>query len=128
MQAKFESIVAEADHSFVYRRFHLKAFPFLWHFHPELELTLICEGSGRRFVGDHIGEFGPGDLVFLGKDLPHTWYSQPAEKSSRQKARSVVIQFNEKFLGERFFETPEMSTVRGLFKRGTRGLQFVGST
>ena len=77
MQASFESIVAGSHASFAYRAFKMRGFPFRWHFHPEYELTLIVSGEGRRFVGDHIGDFAAGDLVLLGRNLPHTWHSAP---------------------------------------------------
>lgn len=25
-----------------------------WHYHPEIEIMYILEGTGTRFVGDHI--------------------------------------------------------------------------
>jgi len=34
-----------------------------WHFHPEYEIQLITTTSGKYFVGDHIGNFAPGNLV-----------------------------------------------------------------
>lgn len=56
---------------------HLVAerFVFDWHHHPAFELTLIVKGRGTRLIGDAFHKFGPGDLVLLGPNLPHTWKS-----------------------------------------------------
>ena len=44
-----------------------------WHFHPEYEIHLIQSSHGKMFVGDHIGDFGPGNLIVTGPNLPHNW-------------------------------------------------------
>lgn len=44
-----------------------------WHFHPEIEITYVERGAGLRIVGDHIAPFANGDLVLLGKNLPHCY-------------------------------------------------------
>jgi len=124
VQASFESILAQSHCSFAYRAFKIRGFPFRWHFHPEYELTLIVSGEGRRFVGDHIGDFAAGDLVLLGRNLPHTWHSRPAEFSSPPRSHAVVIQFAEDFLGTAFFAQPELNRVRRLLKRSAVGLRF----
>ena len=44
-----------------------------FHFHSEYQLFVVLEGSGTRFIGDHVSPFKKGDLVFTGPDLPHVW-------------------------------------------------------
>ena len=123
MQPMLERILVSPESSFTCRSFDLTHFPFAWHVHPEIELTLITEGRGRRFVGDHIGQFEAGDLVLLGSQLPHTWYSQPGGGC---RARSLVVQFQVDFLGEAFHASPEMRGIRQLLRRAERGLKLGG--
>ncbi|MFM8803319.1 MAG: helix-turn-helix domain-containing protein, partial [Planctomycetia bacterium] len=105
--------------------FDLACFPYRWHFHPEYELTLITAGHGRRFVGDSIEPFDAGDFVLLGPHLPHTWHSQAARG---QRSRAVVIRFAADFLGDAFFERPELSLIRSLLGRSARGIVFAASS
>ncbi|MBX2875432.1 MAG: AraC family transcriptional regulator [Saprospiraceae bacterium] len=72
------------------------AFDPYWHYHPEIELTLIIHGSGIRFVGDSIESYQRGDLVLIGERLPHHWVSKDHSKTSLQKA--VVVQFQWQWL------------------------------
>ena len=48
------------------------SFGFHWHYHPEIEITYIKNGRGRRMVGDHTAPFSSGDFVLMGSNLPHT--------------------------------------------------------
>ena len=109
MKALYEHISTGGQASFAFRTFSIRQFPFKWHFHPEYELTLIPTGRGKRFVGDHIDDFASGDLVLLGPNLPHTWYSPAAKGRKYTMQKSVVIQFLQAFMGEGFFQRPEMS-------------------
>ncbi len=99
-------------------------FPFYWHYHPEFELTLIVNSHGQRLVGDGIADYGPGDLVLLGPNLPHSWRSGPVKLPREQWHRAVVIQFRENFLGEEFFRLAEMEPIVRLLKRSAAGLSF----
>jgi quercetin dioxygenase-like cupin family protein len=47
-----------------------------WHFHPEYEINLITRTSGQFFVGDHTGQFKPGQLCLVGANVPHNWVSE----------------------------------------------------
>lgn len=118
---KFEQIVPPASASFFWKRFREPTgFPFVWHYHTELELTLIVRGRGLRFVGDSIERFSEGDLTLLPSNLPHTWSSD----SGSRDAESVVVQFLPDCWGKSFSELPEMRRVQDLLRQSDRGLIF----
>lgn len=126
-KASYEKIETAHGRSFAFREFDLPEFDSPWHFHPEFELTLVTEGSGRRFVGDHIADYEPGDLVLLGPELPHFWHSKTPAKGT-ERSCSLVVQFLPEFLGTDFFELPELDAIKSLFKNASLGLRFSGRT
>ena len=99
-----------------------------WHFHPHYQIFTVVEGSGTRFIGDDIRHFEAGDTVFLGPNVPHLWRSDRAyfEGNSGLKTHGVVVYFTEDFLGESFFQKPEMHLLRQLLQKSYRGLDIVG--
>jgi len=123
MRAKFQKVVAGEDHLFcAYERWS-RAFNSAYHFHPEIELTAILGGNGRRIIGDHIETFASGDLVLMGANVPH----QYAGSNPRPRARwagCVVIQFAREALGTPFLNSTEGASVRGLLEKALRGLTF----
>jgi AraC-like DNA-binding protein len=127
MRATYEQLNETAECSFLYRRFIQARLDAPFHFHPELELTLILEGSGRRLVGRQVSNFDAGDLVLLGPNLPHTW-SGNDPVSPHEMSRSIVIQFKEHFAGAQFWNIPEMTVIRHLFQKAQSGLLIKGKT
>ncbi|QDU64097.1 Bifunctional transcriptional activator/DNA repair enzyme AdaA [Planctomycetes bacterium Pan216] len=125
MRATIEKVEPPESSSFRLRERRESAFAFYWHFHPEFELTYIDRSRGRRFVGDSIEDYADADLVLLGPNLPHAWCS---DGSRGQTAEHVArfVQFDRAFLGEDFFERPELAACRRLLERSARGLCFQG--
>lgn len=93
--------------------------PF-WHFHPEIELVYTNKGSGKRHIGNHLSYFNNSQLVLLGSNLPHNGFSDRLTVHGSE----TLIQFKPDFLGEDFFNIPEMSAVKQLFDRSKNGILF----
>ena len=94
-----------------------------WHFHPEYELHLITETTGRCFVGDHIGPFGPGNLVLTGPNLPHNWISDVPAMAVVPR-RCLVLQFTGAMAAGIAALFPEMRFLPALLAECGRGLLF----
>lgn len=120
MKAVFEQVPFNQMNSFVFRRFELPRFDAPFHFHPEYELTLILKGEGQRYVGGQVDNFSAGDLVFLGSNLPHCWLGKPVNDEDIVEA--IVIQFDESFLGNTFFEIPEAAKIKELLHISKAGI------
>ncbi len=126
MNPKLESISPPSEGSFTYRRIVPRAYTFGWHFHPEIELTLIVRGEGKRFIGDDIANFRAGDLCLLGPNLPHTWLSDVTNPPEGVTAEAVCVQFLPGCFGDDFFDRPELRSIARLLKSSSQGLQFEG--
>ncbi len=88
-----------------------------WHYHPEIEICLTQQGSGRRFVGNNIAHFEENDLVMFGSNLPHGFMTHT-------KCFQIVILFGQDFLGDNFFDKPELANVKTLIGKAKNGLSF----
>ncbi len=101
--------------------------PTPWHFHPEHQLSLIVNSRGHRVTGDSVGNFGPGELFFIGPNLPHSLtYERTADPHS-EAMHAIVVQFSPLTFGHDFVALPEMSRIRRLLNRGPVALQVEGN-
>ena len=98
-----------------------------WHYHPEYEIHLVVDTHGTFYIGDHIGEFGPGQLIMTGPNLPQNWISDIAPDEV-VPTRSFVVQFPEAFIEDAAAAMPEMDAIRPLLERSHRGLLFSPAT
>jgi len=124
MKAELEYLSNKPMNSFLVRtieRAERLDFKSVYHYHPEYELIWTKTSTGRRFIGSNITEYKPGELIFLGKNIPHCWITP---HSSEQ----MVVQMKEDFLGVDFLKTPECIALKNMLEESYRGLQFFGET
>ena len=101
----------------------LPELPFLWHFHPEFELTLTLNARGQRYVGDSLEDFDSGDLVLLGPNQPHTWAA--SERHDRNAPMlAIVVWFTSVWLDRLVDGWPELAGLRRLSEEAGRGSIF----
>ncbi len=129
MPAQFEQIISKGDESFFIGIFQDNLEKSTWHYHNNYEISFITEGSGKRIVADSIEEFQPGDLVFLGRNLPHVWIADKETRTpSNRSLEMVFLQFTSEVLGSQLLVLPEFKYVAKALDFSERGIQIVGQT
>jgi AraC-like DNA-binding protein len=123
MRASFEKVVVPGDASWTLFHRQLDAFPFIWHYHPEFELTLTLNSRGQRYIGDHIAGYEDGDLVLVGPNLPHTWCSRERLRADRPH-EALVAWFSQGWADRLTEAWPELAELRRLLADSARGVAF----
>ena len=123
MTPLFEQVTIPAGHSWGLLWRELDTIPFIWHYHPQFELTLTVNARGQRYIGDHLGNFEPGDLVLVGPNLPHTW-SASERIDAAQPMLAVVVWFSLEWITQLASVLPELHGLRQLALRAGPALQF----
>jgi AraC-like DNA-binding protein len=103
-----------------------KEFDFPLHFHDEFELNFIQNANGaKRVVGDHVEEIGNIELVLVGPNLQHGWFTH---KCKDKIINEITIQFHRDLFDEKFLRRNQMSFIRTLLQRSARGVLFSQAT
>jgi AraC-like DNA-binding protein len=122
----FEVIEPDFGHSFTYQKFTdaTNSKNVNWHYHPELELVYVNGGSGKRQIGSHISYYSGGDLILIGSNLPHCGFTDKLTGNDSE----TIVQMKQDFLGNDFFNIPEMKKIQALFEISKGGIAFHGNT
>ncbi len=129
MAALFERIIEKEDESFFIGIFQDNLEKSTWHYHNNFEISFITEGSGKRIVADSIEEFQPGDLAFIGPNLPHVWIVDKETRTPTKRTLEMVfLQFTLHVLPFQLLNLPEFRNVKRALELSERGIQIVGDT
>lgn len=105
---------------------HKNNFNFPIHFHDEFELNFIENAKGaRRIVGDNTELIDDLELVLVGSNLPHSWLSY---QSPYNDIHEITIQFHKDLFDEKFLQRNQLSFIRTLLERSSRGIVFSKET
>ncbi|MDH7445920.1 helix-turn-helix domain-containing protein [Aquimarina sp. 2201CG14-23] len=121
-----EKIVPEFGSSFFYESFSqekMNKAP-VWHYHPEIEIVYVNGGTGKRQIGSHMSYYRNGALMLIGSNLPHCGFTDSLTGNKSE----TIIQMLPDFLGNSFFNIPEMSGIYQLLEQAKKGIVFHGDT
>lgn len=98
-----------------------KEINFPVHYHKEYELNLILNGKDAiRTIGDNSEVIGDIDLVLIGPDLNHSWYTHNCES----KAITIItIQFPHDTF-ETLLKRNQLSLIKIMFDNAKQGILF----
>jgi AraC-like DNA-binding protein len=103
-----------------------KEFNFPLHFHEEYELNLILNAKGaKRIVGDNIQTIDEYELVLVGPNLTHAWFTHQCES---EEITEVTIQWHKDLFDDKFLRRNQLSFIRKMFERASRGIAFPKET
>lgn len=127
MQPKLEKIPSVYSSSIATKREITPYMDYPWHYHPEFEIIFVEKSYGIRFMGNHIGNFNEGDLMFVSSNLPHVWKNDKAfyQGDKNLFVDVYVIHFREHEFKE-FFDLPEFTRIKQLFVLGQQGMLIKG--
>jgi AraC-like DNA-binding protein len=129
MAAYFEKINVRDDESFFIGIFQDNLEKSTWHYHDTFEISFITEGAGKRIVADSIEDFQPGDLVFIGQNLPHVWIADKEPRTPTNRTLEMVyLQFTSSVLSPQLLVLPEFQNLKRALELSERGLHIIGQT
>jgi AraC-like DNA-binding protein len=103
-----------------------KKFDFPLHYHEEFELNLILNAKGaKRIIGDHIDLIDDLELVLIGPNQYHAWFTHQCES---EEITEVTIQFNKDLFDDKLLQKNQLSFIRNMLDRSQRGILFSKST
>jgi AraC-like DNA-binding protein len=101
-------------------------FDFPLHYHEEIELNFIQNGTGaKRMVGDHMDIIEDMELVMVGSNLQHAWFTHHCET---RNIFEITIQIHKDLFDDKFLRRNQLSNIRTMLERSQRGILFSRET
>ncbi|MCM4157796.1 AraC family transcriptional regulator [Gramella sp. AN32] len=119
-----ELVPISEDDFFIVLNHHNAKFDFPLHYHPEFEINLVLNTSGKRIVGDSIEQYYDCDLVIIGPNTPHYWVGGMDDR----EAHVITIQFQSSFLSQSTLNKKLAFPIKELMEKAPRGIAFSKET
>lgn len=101
-------------------------FDFPLHYHEEFELNFIQNAkNARRVIGDHIEDIEESELVLVGSNLQHAWFTHNCKS---KEIREITVQFHKDLFDDKLLRRNQLSFIRTMLEKSLRGILFSKET
>lgn len=101
-------------------------FDFPLHYHEEFELNFIQNAkNARRVIGDHIEDIDEMELVLVGSNLQHAWFTHNCKN---KEIREITVQFHKDLFDDKLLRRNQLSFIRTMLEKSLRGILFSKET
>jgi AraC-like DNA-binding protein len=91
-----------------------------------MELNLILNAKGaRRIVGDHIDSIDDLELVLVGPNVYHAWFTHQCRS---EEIKEVTIQWHKDLFEDKLLRRNQLSFIRSMMERSQKGILFSPET
>lgn len=96
------------------------------HKHPEFELMLFNQGSGKQFVGEGVADYEEGDIALIGSNVPHLHLCNSKLRNSPEMEISGgdTLQFLPDILPLNMANLPDYREINELLRKSQYGIRF----
>src|SRR5437868_12193878 len=116
------------ENVFYIRQINQPNFSSEFHFHEQCQLAHIIKGSGKRIVGDSVEHFEEDELVFIGSNLPHVWYTEKEKTRRTMQSVSLSLFISPQSFLDHISKFGDVEKTKQLFQKAQRGMFITGQT
>lgn len=116
-------IVPLYDTQLLIKKEYLKSMNINWHIHPEYELVLIVSNGGMEYIGSYSKPINGMELLLLGPNIPHMWYTN-SDSTASDNDYQIVVQFPQDIFNGILFTTRPFNHIGTMLKHAELGVSF----
>lgn len=105
-----------------------KDYIYIQHKHEDYQLRLITKGAGVCTVGECIVEYKKGDILFVGRNVPHCSSLYEHLSKGEFPSESIVLQFHPDLFPLKIHELPDYVHISNVLLKSQNGLVFRNRT
>lgn len=101
-----------------------KDYIFIQHKHEDYQFRLITKGKGICMIGEYVVEFKKGDILFLGRNVPHCSSLYEQEPGDENIVESDILQFHPDIFPDKIAELPDYIHIYSVLHKSQNGIVF----